>query len=349
VIIKLFRRIHAGPHPEAEMSRYLSESGFANVAPLLGEIGRVAPNGDSFTLGIAQQFIFNQGDAWVWTQNMLDRAIQSVIVMPEDVALDDKLEPVKEFQTAATILGSRLAQMHLVLAQPTDDPAFAPRAATGADCIAWAGVARAQLEVALQILDSPREWSADEQELRDRLLARRTALLALPEKLAASAVGTPMTRIHGDLHLGQVLISHGDVYFIDFEGEPARPLEERREKSSPLRDVAGMLRSFDYAARSALVAGGAGQSDIAQARKRVIIDRFREVSENTFLTAYSSEMPARDAATSQGQAALLDLFLLQKVSYEIAYEAAHRPSWLGVPLHGLAALSARLLEAPAKT
>ena len=110
-----------------------------------------------------------------------------------------------------------------------------------------------------------------------------------------------------------------------------------------------MLRSFDYAARSALVAGGAGQSDIAQARKRVIIDRFREVSENTFLSAYTSEIPARDAATSQRQAELLDLFLLQKVSYEIAYEAAHRPSWLGVPLHGLAALSARLLEAPAKT
>ena len=349
VIIKLFRRLHAGPHPEAEMCRYLSEAGFGNVAPLLGEIGRVAPNGDQFTLGIAQEFIFNQGDAWTWTQNMLDRAIQSVIVMPENVALDDQLEPVKEFQTAATILGTRLAQMHRVLAQPTDNPAFAPRAATAADCTLWAGAARVQLEAALQVLDSPREWSADEQELRDYVVARRAALLTLPEVFAASAVGAPMTRIHGDLHLGQVLVSHGDVYFIDFEGEPARPLEERREKSSPLRDVAGMLRSFDYAARSALVAGGAGQSDIAQARKRVIIDRFREVSENTFLSAYTSEIPARDAATSQRQAELLDLFLLQKVSYEIAYEAAHRPSWLGVPLHGLAALSARLLEAPAKT
>jgi maltose alpha-D-glucosyltransferase / alpha-amylase len=171
----------------------------------------------------------------------------------------------------------------------------------------------------------------------------------LPEVLAASAVGTPMTRIHGDLHLGQALVSHGDVYFIDFEGEPASPLEERREKSSPLRDVAGMLRSFDYAARSAFVAGGAGQSDIAVARKRVIIERFRQVSEDGFLSAYTSEMLQHDPATSQERAALLDLFLLQKVGYEIAYEAAHRPSWLGVPLRGLAAMSARLLEAPAKT
>ena len=155
-----------------------------------------------------------------------------------------------------------------------------------------------------------------------------------------------MIRIHGDLHLGQALVSQGDVYFIDFEGEPARPLEERREKSSPLRDVAGMLRSFDYAAASAILAGGAGQSDIALARKRGIIERFRQVSENGFLAAYAhaSELLPRGAATPQGRSALLNLFLLQKVGYEVAYEAAHRPGWLGVPLRGLAALGARLID-----
>ena len=154
-----------------------------------------------------------------------------------------------------------------------------------------------------------------------------------------------MIRIHGDLHLGQALVSHGDVYFIDFEGEPARPLQERREKTSPLRDVAGMLRSFDYAAASAIVAGGAGQSEIALARKRVIIERFRQVSENGFLSAYvqASEQLPRGAATPQARAALLDLFLLQKVGYELSYEAAHRPGWLGVPLRGLAGLAARLI------
>jgi maltose alpha-D-glucosyltransferase/alpha-amylase len=350
VIIKLFRRIHAGPHPEAEMGQYLSQAGFGNVAPLLGEIARAAPNGDTFVFGIAQAFIFNQGDAWSWTQNMLERAIQGVIVMPEDVALDDQLEPIKEFQAGAVLLGTRLAEMHVLLAQPTENPAFAPRRATAADCAAWAGAARAQLEAALQILDSPREWATDEQGLRDLILARRRALLALPETLAAAGVDTLMTRIHGDLHLGQALVSHGDVYFIDFEGEPARPLEERREKTSPLRDVAGMLRSFDYAAASAIMAGGAGQSDIARSRKRVVIERFLQVSEHGFLSAYAkaSEAVPRGAATAQGTTALLNLFLLQKVAYEIAYEAAHRPGWLGVPLRGLAAISGRLLEAQAK-
>ena len=345
VIIKLFRRIHAGPHPEAEMASYLNDAGFGNVAPLLGEFGRVAPGGEAFTLGIAQGFIFNQGDAWAWTQNMLDRAIQSVIVLPEDVALDDQLEPIKEFHAAATILGNRLAQMHRVLAQPTTNPAFAPRTATTADCAAWADAARAQLRDALQILDGACEWSQQEQGLRDYVLARRLGLLALPAALAAAGVDTLMIRIHGDLHLGQALVSHGDVYFIDFEGEPARPLQERREKTSPLRDVAGMLRSFDYAAASAIVAGGAGQSEIALARKRVIIERFRQVSENGFLSAYvqASEQLPRGAATPQARAALLDLFLLQKVGYELSYEAAHRPGWLGVPLRGLAGLAARLI------
>jgi maltose alpha-D-glucosyltransferase / alpha-amylase len=158
-----------------------------------------------------------------------------------------------------------------------------------------------------------------------------------------------LTRIHGDLHLGQALVSHGDVYFIDFEGEPARPLEERREKTSPLRDVAGMLRSFDYAAASALVAGGAGQSDVARSRKRVVLERFLQVSEHGFLSAYAKASEALPrGATAQGTTALLNLFLLQKVAYEIAYEAAHRPAWLGVPLRGLAAISGRLIEAQAK-
>jgi maltose alpha-D-glucosyltransferase/alpha-amylase len=351
VIIKLFRRIHAGPHPEAEMGLYLSARGYANVAPLLGEIGRVTPNGDCILFGVAQGFIFNQGDAWAWTQNMLDRAIQSVIVMPEDVALDDQLEPIKEFQAAAAILGSRLAEMHVVLAQPTDDAAFAPRVATAADCAGWGKAVRAQLEDALRVLDGARDWPQEERELRDFVLARRRALLALPATLSPLGVDTLMTRIHGDLHLAQALVSHGDVYFIDFEGEPARSLEERREKTSPLRDVAGMLRSFDYAAAGAILAGGAGQSDVALARKRMVIERFRQISEQSFLAAYvraTGAMPPQGAATARTRAALLNLFLLQKVAYEIAYEAAHRPSWIGVPLRGLAAISARLTESDSR-
>jgi maltose alpha-D-glucosyltransferase/alpha-amylase len=351
VIIKLFRRIHAGPHPEAEMGMYLSNSGYGNVAALLGEISRVAPDGEQYVLGIAQGFIFNEGDAWNWTQNLLDRAIHSIVVMPENVPLDEHLEAIQEFHTAASILGRRLGEMHLVLAQPTDDEAFAPRVAEAADCAAWAASVDEQLRSALQVLAADRDWSEDEQLLRQLVLSHREELITLPQTLATHGVGTMLTRIHGDLHLGQALVSHGDVYFIDFEGEPARSLAQRRAKSSPLRDAAGMLRSFDYAASTAIAAGGAGQSDSAVLRKRRIIERFRQVSEREFLSSYHQALAARPGATMKPEvaAALLNLFLLEKVAYEVLYEAANRPNWLGTPLRGLAALVRRLIEPSAKS
>jgi maltose alpha-D-glucosyltransferase/alpha-amylase len=330
------------------MGLYLSERGYANVAPLLGEITRVAPDGEQFVLGIAQAFIFNQGDAWNWTQNMLERAIHSVIVMSEDIALDDGMEPIREFHTAASILGRRLGEMHVALSEPTSNPAFTPRIATEADCRAWAEAAVTQLQAALKVLDGTREWSEEEQSLRESILSHREALLAVPDALSPYGVGSLLTRIHGDLHLGQALVSQGDVYFIDFEGEPARSLEQRRAKSSALRDVAGMLRSFDYAAATALAAGGAGQSELAVARKRSIIERFRQVSERELLSSHQTAIASRPEAvlTVQANIALLNLFLLDKVAYEITYEAANRPSWLSTPLRGLAALVKRLIDQP---
>jgi maltose alpha-D-glucosyltransferase / alpha-amylase len=347
IIIKLFRRIHAGPHPEAEMGMYLSEAGYANVAPLLGEIRRIAPDGNEYVLGIVQGFIFNQGDAWNWTQNMLERAIHEVIVLPENVLLDDSLEAVKEFQSGAAILGKRLGEMHVVLAQPTDNAAFAPRAATAEDAHAWVQAVTTQLQAALKVLEGPHEWSEEEKDLRDFILGKRQALLQVPEALASLGIGSLLARIHGDLHLGQALVSQGDAYFIDFEGEPARSLDERRALASPLRDVAGMLRSFDYAAGMAIGGGGAGQSDVAVARKRAIVERFRQVSEREFLAAYSQALAARPEAvlTAQASTALLNLFLLDKVAYEVNYEAANRPNWIGTPMRGLAALAKRLTDA----
>jgi maltose alpha-D-glucosyltransferase / alpha-amylase len=351
IILKLFRRIHAGPHPEAEMGMYLSDSGYANIAPLLGEIRRVAPDGQEYVLGIAQGFIFNQGDAWNWTQNILDRAIHAVIVMPENVELDDSTEVMKEFHTGASILGRRLGEMHLTLAQPTDNVAFSPRAASEADCAGWAAAVREQMQTAIRILEGAREWADDEQALCQSILSHRDALLQLPEELSRSGVGTLLTRIHGDLHLGQALVSQGDAYFIDFEGEPAKRLELRRALSSPLRDVAGMLRSFDYAAATAVIGGGAGQSDVAVTRKRMIVERFRQVSEREFLSAYQQAMATGPEATQQTQRtpAVLNLFLLDKVCYEICYEAANRPTWLATPMRGLAALVKRLLDSSNKS
>jgi maltose alpha-D-glucosyltransferase / alpha-amylase len=150
------------------------------------------------------------------------------------------------------------------------------------------------------------------------------------------------TRTHGDFHLGQVLVSSGDAYIIDFEGEPARPLEERRAKSSPIRDVAGILRSFDYAvaAASSRAAGPAQNAP----RKAAVLEEFAANASEAFLAAYRevhAESPRR-WVTEAGEPALLDLFLIEKAAYEICYEAANRPAWIGIPLHGLARIVARI-------
>jgi maltose alpha-D-glucosyltransferase/alpha-amylase len=344
VLLKLFRRIHAGAHPEAEMGRYLTERGFTSIAPLLGEITRVGADGVSFTLGIAQSFIYNEGDAWSWTQNLLERTVQEVLVMPAGAPLPEQSDAIGRLQRAGSNLGRRLGEMHAVLAQPSDDPAFAPRTADAAQCAEWAAAARAQLERAFATLDERTTYSEEERHSLEVLREHRARALELPERLAQAGIGSLATRIHGDLHLGQALVAQGDVIFIDFEGEPARPLSERRAHSSPLRDVAGMLRSFDYAAATIIAAGGAGQDDTALARKRGIVERFRQNANKAFLSAYqeASAPIAHHWSQTHSERDLLNLFLIEKAAYEICYEAANRPAWLNVPLFGLAQLLSHL-------
>jgi maltose alpha-D-glucosyltransferase/alpha-amylase len=150
-----------------------------------------------------------------------------------------------------------------------------------------------------------------------------------------------MTRIHGDFHLGQVLVASGDAYIIDFEGEPARPLEERRRKSSPLRDVAGLLRSIDYAAASMADPKNIVASRVSPGRRQRLVMRLREGAEKAFLEGYSA---ATAGLFSLDNKELLQFFLIEKAAYEVNYEAANRPSWLGIPVMGLARLAAHLLE-----
>jgi maltose alpha-D-glucosyltransferase/alpha-amylase len=340
IMLKLFRRVHAGAHPEAEMGRYLTERGYANIAPLLGEIARVGPDGASFTLGVAQSFIYNEGDAWSWTQNLLERAVQESLVMPSGAPLPEQSESIGRFERAAAMLGRRLGEMHAVLGSPSDDPAFAPRICGEAECQSWAAGVRAQLERMYEVLDARTQFDTEERPAVETLRAARDRALQLPGELARAGIGSQAMRIHGDLHLGQALVAQGDVYFIDFEGEPARSLEQRRALGSPLRDVAGMLRSFDYAAAIITDAGGAGQDEAALARKRSIVERFRQSSGKAFLAGYqeASAVIVHQWAAAQSPRDLLNLFLIEKAAYEVCYEAASRPALLHVPLRGLAQL-----------
>jgi maltose alpha-D-glucosyltransferase / alpha-amylase len=347
-MFKLVRRVFPGIHPEAEMGRYLTERGFANIAPLLGEVTRYDADGTPHTLVLVQGFIRNQGDGWTWTLDYLSRVLNSAAVVDPDAQTEDIADALAGYGNFAAAIGQRLAELHATLAAPTDNPDFAPERASAADRAAWAKAVRAQLEAALAVLTAVTEWPDDEsREAAGLLKERRASLIKAIDRLAKAAKGMLKTRIHGDFHLGQVLVSSGDAYIIDFEGEPARPLEERRAKSSPLRDVAGLLRSFDYAVAAASSRAVDPTRDAPT--KATVLDRFALNASEAFLAAYRavhSESP-RQWVTGVGEPAVLDLFLIEKAAYEICYEAANRPSWIGIPLHGLARIAARIV-APVK-
>jgi maltose alpha-D-glucosyltransferase/alpha-amylase len=336
VMLKIFRRISGGRHPEAEMGRYLTERGFANAPPFLGQIVRVAADGMPFSLGIAQGFVRNQGDAWSWLLDNMLRALDELSAPA--AAADAQREHIEDYETLAASIGKRLGDMHAILARESADPAFAPEVASESGAEKWSRQARGKLEAAFELLAQQRQWNRPEDGMRARmLLERRDDLLAALHRLARAGAGSLMTRIHGDFHLGQVLVVSGDVYLIDFEGEPARTIEERRAKSSPLRDVAGLLRSFDYAAAAILDRRNVGTAPISDERRDEFIARFRACAPRAFLTAYSETMG--QPVNQQ----LLDLFLIDKAAYELGYEAAYRPTWLPVPLAGLSALAKRAL------
>ncbi|WP_236184516.1 maltose alpha-D-glucosyltransferase [Pseudomonas juntendi] len=338
VVLKLIRRVNPGIHPELEMSAYLTAAGFANISPLLAWVSRVDAQAAPHLLMIAQGYLSNQGDAWAWTQNTLERAIRDQME-PTRSDTEAHTDALAELTAFAALFGQRLGEMHVLLAAPTDDPAFQPRPSDAHDRERWVTQISAELTHALDLLAQHRDHlDRDSQALVDDLQQQRDGLVEHVRQLAEQAEGGLLMRVHGDLHLGQVLVVQGDAYLIDFEGEPARPLEERRAKHSPYKDVSGVLRSFDYAA--AMILRSASTVDLSeaarQARQRVA-RQYLHQSRHAFIEAYGLATAAMPHAWQQaeGERAALELFCLEKAAYEITYEAENRPSWLAVPLHGL--------------
>ncbi len=318
-VLKLIRRLSPGIHPEAEMTRYLTERGFASTAPLLGEVARFEPDGTPYTMVLMQGFIRNQGDGWGWTLNFLSRLLNSTEIVDPETQIEPIADAMGAYGNFAAALGRRLAELHAVLAMPTDQPAFGRRRRRRPILQPGPAAFRTQLEAALAALAGVATWSDPQAAAAAAVLTdRRAALLDAIDRLAATAPGALKTRVHGDFHLGQVLVSSGDAYIIDFEGEPARPLAERRAKTSPLRDVAGLLRSFDYAvAVAAARTDGPAQSD--SPGRPPILDRFAEDAGNAFLAAYRAGHAASEHrwVGEDNETALLDLFLMEKAAYEI--------------------------------
>jgi maltose alpha-D-glucosyltransferase / alpha-amylase len=338
VMLKIFRKVSPGLHPEAEMSRYLTAQGFANAPAMLGEVVRVTNKGECNSLAIAQAFVRNQGDAWTWTLDKFNRALDDLAA--DQGGAESRDDDVTDYTAIAATIGKRLGEMHAILACPSEDDAFAPEVATERHVEAWAKRAVALLDRAFTLLKKNTTWESETTEASaKRLLSQREALVNELERLAAAGVGSAVTRIHGDFHLGQVLVASGDVYIIDFEGEPGRPLEERRAKASPWRDVAGLFRSFDYAAAATLDPKNLGADRVPEEQREQFIGQLRDGAQRAFLKAYRAAI-----GRPREGADLLDFFLIEKAAYELAYEAANRPAWLPIPLNGLARLSGRVLR-----
>jgi maltose alpha-D-glucosyltransferase/alpha-amylase len=349
-MLKIYRRLQPGPHPEIEMSRFLVErAGFANTPPLLATMelaldGKDAP--EEHALGVLFGFIRNQGDGWTqaldYLTRYLDDALLSGGTRPSDLP-----DPDVFFLALARQLGIRTAEMHRALAeQGHDDPDFAPELISAGDVAEW----RRELEAAAAELLSKLEREraklpVSTQDLAERLIVLRDRLSDQIRMLLPDEVEAQKTRFHGDFHLGQVLVVKNDFFIVDFEGEPARPLAERRRKSSPLRDVAGMIRSFDYASVTA-VRHLAEARPAAEPRMVQLAEAWRHRAVDGFRAAYRKTMRGCAAyPVSKKQARMmLAFFTLEKAVYEATYELANRPGWVDIPLKGVLDILAKGME-----
>jgi maltose alpha-D-glucosyltransferase/alpha-amylase len=337
-VVKMFRRLTAGTHPEAEMSRYLTEHGFSGAPALLGDIVRVSADGQDFTLAVVQRFVDNQGDGWAWSLDQLKRIVDEGATPFGH----DEVSVFSPYLAFARTLGRRLGEMHATLAQPTDNTDFAPAHATAGDVQTWRNHASDELEHAMTSLAERAGLGETDAALAREIHDNHARLRKAIGRLGKNAEGALRTRIHGDFHLGQVLVASADVQIIDFEGEPKKSLAQRRAKASPLRDIAGLIRSFDYVAaqvgRTVTLSESAAEGG---ARAEELLQRFRAETQTCMLQGYGEGAPQELLPVDMN---LLDLFILEKAAYEVGYEAANRPEWLVVPLRGLARTVRRILE-----
>jgi maltose alpha-D-glucosyltransferase/alpha-amylase len=339
-ILKVYRRVQEGLNPELEIERFLTEvAGFSQIPQLYGYAEYEGPGGKPAAIALLQQFVSNQGDAATFSVEMLRRELESVALAPEtSPAMLGEI--FSSYMRLAEVIGRRTGELHKALATETDDPAFkveplteADLAATASDARSFAAKALARLRTALETL------SEGARPMVEALAARQQALDRLIGELMQTPIGAMKSRVHGDYHLGQVLIAKDDVVIVDFEGEPSRTEDERRAKGTPLRDVAGMLRSFAYI--EATVIREIGQRFGADsARLRSAAAEWRAQAETHFLAAYDlavagSAVEVTDLGT---RARLLKLHQLARALYEIDYEAGNRPDWLDIPVQGVIAL-----------
>jgi maltose alpha-D-glucosyltransferase/alpha-amylase len=338
LFLKCYRRLQAGISPEFEMGRFLTDvAQYAHSVPVAGSVEFHAKDGRIWVLALLQAQRVNQGDAWNFTVDQLARLLESM----RNVDTDPR-PGTESIAERIQVLARRVAELHVALSKPHGLPAFDPEPMLAADLELWSAAVRGECEQTLALLARRRDVLSEPlAALATRVIAASATLDARISQAATVPPTGLKTRLHGDLHLQQVLIERDDFLIIDFEGEPQRSLQERRAKHSVLRDVAGMLRSLDYARHTALHRTAQGSADLA--RLAPVARRWERFVRQAFLQAYrevvvAGGLYASDAAFDES-APLLDLFELEKALYELRYELDNRPDWVGVPLAGIAALA----------
>ena len=355
--LKLFRRLEEGVSPELDIGRFLTEKEpFPNTPAVAGVLEyRSRRLSEPITLAILHGYVNNEGDGWNYTLDSLGRYFERVLAHPRAeeplpsgrsvVDMSDEVLPaiaqetIGEYLHSAQLLGQRTAELHLALASAMDDPNFAPEPFSvtyqRSLCHGMRGYASQVLQLLRQSLKQlPEEAKADAR----KVLGLEDAIMGRFQDLTSQRITGMRVRCHGDYHLGQVLYTGRDFVIIDFEGEPTRHLGERRIKRSPLRDVAGMIRSFHYAAYTAL-RGRA--STIVRPEDLPLLEEWARswylwVSA-TFLKSYlefMADIPILPQGR-EGMKVILDAYLLDKALYEVNYELNNRPDWVGLPLHGI--------------
>jgi maltose alpha-D-glucosyltransferase/alpha-amylase len=331
-VVKILRRVAAGIHSEIEIGRFLTDkTSFKNAPALLGSI-ELVEGVERSALAVVHGFIENQGDAWSLTLAALERLI--------DAQRLNLAEPLLETPDTLVLLqrmrqiGRRTAELHQALAGRNDIPEFAPEPISAEDVIQWTGMLATQANARLDILSTRLSIIPEAAMPRARqLLDNRAAILAHIESGRDMAFDGVKIRHHGDFHLGQVLIAKDDAYILDFEGEPRRSLEERRAKAPPARDVAGLIRSIDYA-----ISVATDHAPDLNTQDREVLTPLMQAWGQRLTAEYwdsyratPADVPLWPAKEDQAHQ-LLDLFLLEKALYEIEYELTSRPAWSHIPL-----------------
>jgi len=333
LILKGYRRLRIGASPELEMGLYLTEVvKYANCAPLAGVLDYVGNDGQSKLLAMLQAYVANQGDGWTYALEYLRRHLEQHRTAPSSDALP--VNSHEAFLILIRMLAKRTAQLHGALATRSGNAAFDPEPLTRADFDGYRQRALGEARGALALLKAHlSEISSSDRDKANDVLGKQDRLLARLEACATEEPGQKI-RIHGDYHLGQVLVTRNDFVVVDFEGEPGHSIEQRRAKQSPLRDVSGMLRSFSYVEHSAL--RSVAHDDVEFGKLAPLAKGWTDEVRAAFLSAYDTEArPYRLYESLQPGHGLIGLFELEKALYELRYELNNRPTWAGIPLQGI--------------